>query len=82
MQCFKIGRLTLPPSLVLSYCGFGKPSNWSRTAALVKAGKQSSAAWLKGGWRDELGVLEEFGNGKRNGAKGEILRDTLTRFGR
>ncbi|KAL7415349.1 hypothetical protein BDY24DRAFT_382616 [Mrakia frigida] len=78
-HCFKIGRLTLQPALVLSYCGFGKEANWIRSLALVKAGKLQSCEFLRGGWKQEIGLMEEF-DGRRNGAKGEILRDTLSQF--
>ncbi|KAL7415350.1 hypothetical protein BDY24DRAFT_382617 [Mrakia frigida] len=87
--CFKLGRLTIPPAVALSFCGYGKDSNWARTEELFlsKDGKSSSPKrareWLKEGWKlEEPSILEEFeAKGKRLGQKGEAMRAALASFG-
>lgn len=55
-SCFKLGRLTIPPSRVLSYSGLGPDrSNYLRMLDLRKRGK--GKAWLK------YGIVKKEGNG-------------------
>jgi len=66
-MCFKLGRLTVPPALVIAAAGFGvSPTKWTEILALravdrspkpksnVKTGEASAGmrTLLKGGWRD------------------------------
>lgn len=56
--CFKIGRITVPPALVLASNGFGlSDEKWSqikqlRTKRPSTPGSLSMRELLKGGWRD------------------------------
>ena len=80
-QCFKLGRLTLPPALVLSFCGYGKASNWERFEKLHTAGPAAMSAWLKGGWKEtDPDAMDEFAAGKPLGEKGERMRENLMAF--
>ncbi|GHJ86141.1 hypothetical protein NliqN6_2543 [Naganishia liquefaciens] len=56
--CFKIGRLTVPPRVVLSFCGYGDASNWDRAEKLITGSTDRGKKWLQGGWKDEA---EEIG---------------------
>ncbi|KAI5455306.1 hypothetical protein NCC49_000121 [Naganishia albida] len=51
--CFKIGRLTVPPRVVLSFCGYGSPMNWDRAEKLITGNADRGKKWLQGGWKDE-----------------------------
>ncbi|EMD40440.1 hypothetical protein CERSUDRAFT_111045 [Gelatoporia subvermispora B] len=58
--CFKMGRITVPPRIVLSICGFGSDrSNWVRSETMKSQGQLRQ--FLEGGWRSEKGWdLPEF----------------------
>ncbi|KAJ7485010.1 hypothetical protein B0H11DRAFT_1861802 [Mycena galericulata] len=51
--CFKMGSLTVPPSVAFGTCGFGSDStNWTRSEEMQQAGKLRN--FLRGGWRDHV----------------------------
>jgi len=58
--CFKMGRITVPPRVVLAVCGFGSDrNNWIRSASMKSQGQLRQ--FLEGGWRSEKGWdLPEF----------------------
>lgn len=55
--CFKIGRITVPPRVALSFCGYGDSKNWERASRLLHS-PDRGRKWLQGGWKDEA---EEVG---------------------
>jgi hypothetical protein len=64
--CFKLGRVTVPPALVLAVNGFSAPPlgqgtpysqgnpppSWLKTKALMSNSPRSLREFLKGGWRE------------------------------
>jgi len=68
-QVWKIGRRTIPPSVVLSFNGYGKAANWARSEKLIAGGRKTAGKWLTEGWKEEEGVLEEFEEEGRRRAK-------------
>lgn len=50
--CFKIGRITVPPRVALSFCGYGDAKNWERASRLLHS-PDRGRKWLQGGWKDE-----------------------------
>ncbi|TCD66594.1 hypothetical protein EIP91_001151 [Steccherinum ochraceum] len=57
---FKLGRITVPPRVALSICGFGADRrNWDEAVVMRKKGTLKE--FLKGGWKDAKGLdLPEF----------------------
>jgi len=50
VYCFKMGRITVPPKVVLSTCGFGADlSKMSRIKEMKEAGNIQQ--FLEGGWK-------------------------------
>ncbi|KAJ9123196.1 hypothetical protein QFC22_001389 [Naganishia vaughanmartiniae] len=75
--CFKVGRLTVPPRVVLSYCGYGNQSNWDRAQKIIIGSKDGGKKWLQGGWKDETEeVGKEFVEHELN-EKGKIAGGKL-----
>lgn len=60
VYCFKLGRITVPPRVALSICGFGADKNdGARISLMKKEGKLRQ--FLEAGWRNEGGCdLPEF----------------------
>lgn len=60
----------MPPAVILSFNGYGHSKNWARTEKLIAGGKKAQAKWLTEGWKEEVGVVEEFeAEGKKRAAK-------------
>jgi len=52
VYCFKMGRITVPPKVVLSTCGFGADlSKMSRIKKIKEAGNIQQ--FLEGGWKTD-----------------------------
>ncbi|KAH7335789.1 hypothetical protein B0J17DRAFT_616854 [Rhizoctonia solani] len=56
--CFKHGRITVPPQVVLAMCGFsltevGDKSNWTNANALRDRRSAGISDFLRGGWKSE-----------------------------
>ncbi|KAL7411196.1 hypothetical protein BDY24DRAFT_397022 [Mrakia frigida] len=66
---WKVGRRTIPPSVVLSFNGYGKAANWARSEKLIAGGRKVAGKWLTEGWKEEEGVVEEFEEEGRRRAK-------------
>lgn len=80
MTGFKLGRLTIPPAVVLAFCGYGAQSNWERFEILYRQGPKAMKAWLRLGWKEDASHLEFEAIGKEKGAKGEAMRLNLASF--
>ncbi|KAH8078028.1 hypothetical protein HD553DRAFT_346409 [Filobasidium floriforme] len=82
--CFKIGRLTIPPSVVLSLGGHGTPANNARFAAIHAGGPRAVVKYLKGGWKEDdeaVKVVESYQQqGKALGDRGDVIRTALEDF--
>lgn len=52
--CYKLGRVTVPPRVALTACGFGDPKRWERIVKIRDApdGERTMRQILRGGWRD------------------------------
>jgi hypothetical protein len=52
--CYKLGRVTVPPRVALTACGFGDPKRWERLVKIRDApdGEKTMRQILRGGWRD------------------------------
>ncbi|KAJ9107559.1 hypothetical protein QFC21_001018 [Naganishia friedmannii] len=75
--CFKVGRITVPPRVVLSFCGYGDQSNWDRAEKIITGSKDKGKKWLQGGWKDEAEeVGKEFAEHELN-KKGRLAGGKL-----
>ncbi|KAJ9115016.1 hypothetical protein QFC22_005344 [Naganishia vaughanmartiniae] len=76
--CFKVGRITVPPRVVLSFCGYGSPSNWDRAEKIITGSQDRGKKWLQGGWKDEAEeVGKEFADHELN-RKGKVAGGKLS----
>jgi hypothetical protein len=82
--CCKIGRLTIPPAVVLSACAYGTEADHARYLALQKQGPKAMVKYLKGGWKDDpdaVAAVERFAaQGKAAGDQGEAMRRILEQY--
>lgn len=82
--CCKIGRLTIPPAVVLSACAYGTEADYKRYLALQKQGPKAMVKYLKGGWKedpDAVAAVERFAaQGKATGDQGEAMRQILEQY--
>jgi len=78
--CFKIGRVTVPPRIVLASCGFGNPDKgrWERVEKMRKEGTIKD--FLRGGWKTDEGNasgLWEFEEYEKKRVAGTYWLDKL-----
>ncbi|QRW24017.1 glycoside hydrolase family 61 protein [Rhizoctonia solani] len=64
--CFKHGRITVPPRVVLAMCGFsldeaGDKSNWTKANTLRDRHSARISDFLRGGWKSEDNKFWEVG---------------------
>ncbi|KAJ1300414.1 hypothetical protein OPQ81_005234 [Rhizoctonia solani] len=64
--CFKHGRITVPPKVVLATSGYsltetGDISNWLNAKRLRKRGKVAISEFFRGGWKTEENKFWEVG---------------------
>lgn len=55
--CFKVGRVTVPPSVVMALNGMGPAAAYERMQAMVDEG--TIKKFMTGGWREEKDVWWE-----------------------
>jgi hypothetical protein len=79
---FKLGRLTIPPAVVLAFCGYGACTNWDRFERLYRQGPRAMKDWLRSGWRADADVGQDDFDavGRLRGRKGEDMRQLLAAF--
>ncbi|CUA73054.1 hypothetical protein RSOLAG22IIIB_10499 [Rhizoctonia solani] len=64
--CFKHGRITVPPNVVLATSGYsltetGDQSNWLNAKQLRERGRGAMAEFFRGGWKTEENKFWEIG---------------------
>ncbi|CAE6484339.1 unnamed protein product [Rhizoctonia solani] len=64
--CFKYGRITVPPNVVLATSGYsftepGDKSNWLNAKRLRERGREAMAEFFRGGWKTEDNKFWETG---------------------
>ncbi|KAH7335788.1 hypothetical protein B0J17DRAFT_630021 [Rhizoctonia solani] len=64
--CFKHGRVTVPPNVVLATSGYsltelGDNTNWLNAKRLRERGRTAMAEFFRGGWKAEKDIFWEVG---------------------